>query len=62
MEKNYARVLIGEIFCNGLFFEFVQRQQGYRGFGAANAPFRLAAQRRQTRTADGANITIIDQK
>jgi len=29
-----------------LFFEFVQRQSGYSGFGAANAPYRLSAQRR----------------
>ncbi|MCL8014879.1 bifunctional sugar phosphate isomerase/epimerase/4-hydroxyphenylpyruvate dioxygenase family protein [Streptomyces sp. AS02] len=30
-----------------VFFELVQRTGGYRGFGAANAPVRLAAQRRQ---------------
>lgn len=30
-----------------VFFEFVQRSGGYTGFGAANAPIRLAAQRRQ---------------
>ncbi|MFG2460125.1 bifunctional sugar phosphate isomerase/epimerase/4-hydroxyphenylpyruvate dioxygenase family protein [Streptomyces sp. NPDC048523] len=29
-----------------VFFEFVQRSGGYTGFGAANAPIRLAAQRR----------------
>ncbi|MFI8239436.1 bifunctional sugar phosphate isomerase/epimerase/4-hydroxyphenylpyruvate dioxygenase family protein [Streptomyces sp. NPDC085866] len=29
-----------------VFFEFVQRSGGYRGYGAANAPIRLAAQRR----------------
>ncbi|NEA98346.1 sugar phosphate isomerase/epimerase and 4-hydroxyphenylpyruvate domain-containing protein [Streptomyces sp. SID13726] len=29
-----------------VFFEFVQRTGGYSGFGAANAPIRLAAQRR----------------
>ncbi|MFF7952792.1 bifunctional sugar phosphate isomerase/epimerase/4-hydroxyphenylpyruvate dioxygenase family protein [Streptomyces griseorubiginosus] len=29
-----------------VFFEFVQRSGGYRGFGAVNAPVRLAAQRR----------------
>ena len=28
----------------GLFIEFVQRRGGYAGFGARNAPFRLAAQ------------------
>lgn len=35
-------------FGNGLFFEFVERRDGYDGFGAPNAPFRLAAQRRMT--------------
>ena len=34
------------VFGNGLFFEFVERCDGYDGFGAPNAPFRLAAQRR----------------
>ncbi|QNP68557.1 sugar phosphate isomerase/epimerase and 4-hydroxyphenylpyruvate domain-containing protein [Streptomyces roseirectus] len=29
-----------------VFFEFVQRKGGYSGYGAANAPIRLAAQRR----------------
>ncbi|MHC5905564.1 bifunctional sugar phosphate isomerase/epimerase/4-hydroxyphenylpyruvate dioxygenase family protein [Streptomyces sp. S6] len=29
-----------------VFFEFVQRDGGYSGYGAANAPIRLAAQRR----------------
>lgn len=29
---------------NGLFFEAVQREGGYDGFGAANAPIRMAAQ------------------
>ncbi|MFH9060115.1 bifunctional sugar phosphate isomerase/epimerase/4-hydroxyphenylpyruvate dioxygenase family protein [Streptomyces coeruleorubidus] len=28
----------------GVFFELVQRDDGYRGYGAANAPVRLAAQ------------------
>lgn len=30
----------------GVFLEFVQRLEGYSGFGARNAPFRLAAQAR----------------
>ncbi len=38
--------IFGRTIDNGLFFEFVERQSGYSGFGAANAPFRLAAQRR----------------
>jgi len=28
-----------------LFFEIVERRAGYSGFGAANAPVRMAAQR-----------------
>lgn len=31
---------------DGFFFEIVQRTGGYAGYGAANAPFRTAAQRR----------------
>lgn len=31
---------------NGLFFEIVQRDGGYAGFGAVNAPVRMAAQTR----------------
>jgi len=30
----------------GFFFEIVERRSGYRGYGAPNAPFRIAAQRR----------------
>ena len=33
-------------FAGGLFFEIVQRDPGYTGFGAPNAPFRIAAQKR----------------
>lgn len=36
-------------FDNGFFFEFVQREAGYGGLGAANAPYRLAAQRRRAK-------------
>lgn len=35
----------------GLFFEFVQRQGNYQGYGAPNAPFRIAAQKRAARPA-----------
>ena len=39
----------------GVFFEVVQRSGGYDGYGAANAPTRLAAQRRRgTRSPAGA--------
>ncbi|WP_370285480.1 bifunctional sugar phosphate isomerase/epimerase/4-hydroxyphenylpyruvate dioxygenase family protein [Pseudooceanicola nanhaiensis] len=33
-------------FGDGIFFEIVQRENGYGGYGAPNAPFRIAAQRR----------------
>lgn len=32
--------------AGGLFFEIVQRNSGYEGYGAPNAPFRIAAQKR----------------
>ncbi|HUG61325.1 MAG TPA: TIM barrel protein [Methylomirabilota bacterium] len=37
---------------HGLFFEIVQRVGNYRGYGAPNAPFRIAAQKRTARRAD----------
>ena len=33
----------------GVFFEIVQRQSDYAGYGGANAPFRIAAQKRMVR-------------
>ncbi|WP_172294345.1 bifunctional sugar phosphate isomerase/epimerase/4-hydroxyphenylpyruvate dioxygenase family protein [Pseudoruegeria sp. HB172150] len=33
-------------FGDGIFFEVMQRKDGYAGYGAPNAPFRIAAQRR----------------
>lgn len=36
-------------FAGGLFFEIVQRAPEYHGFGAPNAPFRIAAQKRLQR-------------
>jgi len=36
---------------DGLFFEVVERRGGYGGYGAANAPYRIAAQRRFARPA-----------
>ncbi|WP_333826515.1 bifunctional sugar phosphate isomerase/epimerase/4-hydroxyphenylpyruvate dioxygenase family protein [Pararhodobacter sp.] len=41
--------LYGRPFADGMFFEIVERRGGYDGYGAANAPFRLAAQRRLAR-------------
>ena len=39
--QYYSRPLAG-----GLFFEIVQRVEGYDGYGGPNAPFRIAAQKR----------------
>ena len=33
----------------GFFFEIVERRGGYKGYGAVNAPFRIAAQKRHLR-------------
>jgi 4-hydroxyphenylpyruvate dioxygenase len=41
--------LYTETFADRFFFEIVQRRSNYRGFGAANAPIRLAAQARVSR-------------
>ena len=37
-------------FAGGMFFEILERRGGYDGYGAANAPFRIAAQKRLMRT------------
>jgi len=41
--------LYTEPFGDGMFFEIVERRDGYAGYGAANAPFRIAAQKRSMR-------------
>jgi 4-hydroxyphenylpyruvate dioxygenase len=43
----YTRTIAGRF-----FFEIVERRGGYRGFGAANAPVRLAAQALEAEAAD----------
>ena len=40
----YSQILAG-----GVFFEVVQREKGYNGFGGPNAPFRISAQKRLVR-------------
>ena len=35
----------------GFFFEILERRGGYKGYGAVNAPFRIAAQKRGMRPA-----------
>ena len=54
----YDRVGDGEFFqlysrpfSGGMFFEIVERRGGYAGYGAPNAPFRIAAQKRLMRPA-----------
>ncbi|MGR3792621.1 bifunctional sugar phosphate isomerase/epimerase/4-hydroxyphenylpyruvate dioxygenase family protein [Vannielia sp. SX4] len=41
--------LYSRAFAGGLFFEILRRKDGYTGYGAPNAPFRIAAQKRLTR-------------
>ena len=36
-------------YAGGMFFEIVQRKDGYSGYGAPNSPFRIAAQKRLMR-------------
>lgn len=36
-------------FAGGIFFEILQRRDGYGGYGAPNAPFRIASQKRLVR-------------
>ena len=41
--------LYSKPFAGGMFFEIVQREAGYGGYGGPNAPFRIAAQKRLMR-------------
>ncbi|WP_102224600.1 bifunctional sugar phosphate isomerase/epimerase/4-hydroxyphenylpyruvate dioxygenase family protein [Acidimangrovimonas sediminis] len=41
--------LYSQTFAGGMFVEIVERRGGYAGYGAPNAPFRIAAQRRLMR-------------
>jgi 4-hydroxyphenylpyruvate dioxygenase len=46
-----------QLYCptygDGFIFEIVERRGPYRGYGAPNAPFRIAAQKRQLMAASG---------
>mgnify|MGYP001389727342 FL=1 len=44
-KSEYFQIYSTPIF-DGFFFEVVQRKNGYQGYGARNAPTRLAAQRK----------------
>jgi len=39
------------MYGEGFFFEIVERRDGYKGYGAPNAQFRIAAQKRSLRPA-----------
>ena len=41
--------LYSQSYGEGFFFEILERRNGYLGYGAANAPFRIAAQKRSIR-------------
>jgi 4-hydroxyphenylpyruvate dioxygenase len=43
--------LYSRAYGEGFFFEIVERRGGYGGYGAANAQFRIAAQKRHLRPA-----------
>jgi 4-hydroxyphenylpyruvate dioxygenase len=43
--------LYAPMFGEGFIIEIVERRPGYKGYGAANAPFRIAAQKRHMRPA-----------
>jgi len=47
-DAEYFQIYSAPIF-GGFFFEIVQRKGGYQGYGARNAPIRLAAQMRDTK-------------
>ncbi|PRX38075.1 4-hydroxyphenylpyruvate dioxygenase [Meinhardsimonia xiamenensis] len=48
-EKGAYFQLYSRPFDNGFFFEIVERRGAYSGYGAPNAPFRIAAQKRLMR-------------
>ena len=39
-------IMLFQPFADGFFFEIVERRRGYRGYGAADAPCRIAALKR----------------
>ncbi|MCD2174395.1 bifunctional sugar phosphate isomerase/epimerase/4-hydroxyphenylpyruvate dioxygenase family protein [Rhizobium sp. C4] len=50
-EKGEYFQIYSRTFGEGFFFEIIERRGGYAGYGAMNAPFRIAAQRRLARPA-----------
>jgi 4-hydroxyphenylpyruvate dioxygenase len=50
-EKGEYFQIYSRTFGEGFFFEIIERRGDYAGYGAMNAPFRIAAQRRLARPA-----------
>ena len=50
--------LYGPNYGEGFFFEIVQRRGGYAGYGAPNAPFRIAAQKRSIDRSPPGDLAI----
>ena len=50
-DGEYFQIYSQPIF-NGFFFEIVERRGGYAGYGAKNAPIRLAAQNEYQQSRD----------
>ena len=48
-EGEYFQLYGRNFFGEGFYFEIVERRGGYQGYGASNAPFRIAAQKRMLR-------------
>ncbi|MDH5798826.1 MAG: VOC family protein, partial [Paracoccaceae bacterium] len=48
--------IFSKTYGDGMFFEIVERRGGYGGYGAANAPFRVAAQNRLQGTPGVPNL------
>jgi 4-hydroxyphenylpyruvate dioxygenase len=49
-QGSYFQLYTRTLLRNGFFFEIVERRGNYRGYGAVNAPVRLAAQTQLTHT------------
>ena len=47
---SVRKIMYGQF--NGFFFEIVERRGGYAGYGAKNAPIRLAAQNEYQQSRD----------
>ncbi|MDB9966130.1 sugar phosphate isomerase/epimerase and 4-hydroxyphenylpyruvate domain-containing protein [Planktomarina temperata] len=51
--------LYSQPFSGGIFIEITQRRDGYAGYGASNAPFRIAAQKRLFRPKGMPRIALL---